>query len=198
MASMDPQMSMIVAGIVITLLVAAAAWFVYRNNQSHRLEHRFGPEYRRAVEDLGSRTKAESELREREKRVRRFDIVPLSRPDAERFAADWNALQARFVDDPKAAVADADTLVCELMRKRGYPMSDFDRLAADLSVDHPVVVEHYRAAHSIVLRDQRGEADTEALREAVVHYRTLFDDLLEADDGARAGRAMPAPPKEAR
>jgi predicted nucleic acid-binding protein len=196
MANMDPQASMILAGVVLTALVALAAWLMYRNTQSHRLEHRFGPEYRRAVEDLGSRTKAESELREREKRVSRFNIVPLSREDAVRFGQAWKALQAKFVDDPKGAVQEADTLVRELMQERGYPMGDFDRLAADLSVDHAVVVDNYRAATAIVMRDQRGEADTEALRNAVVHYRTLFHELLEVDD--KRANDMPAQPQETR
>src|SRR5512138_2723803 len=107
MASMDPQSSMILAGVILTALIALAAWLVYRNNQSHRLEHRFGPEYKRAMEDLGSRTKAETELREREKRVSRFNILPLTRADADRFSQAWKSLQARFVDDPTGAVRDA-------------------------------------------------------------------------------------------
>lgn len=198
MASMDPQMSMIIAGIVLTLLIAAAAWFMYRNNKSHRLEDRFGPEYRRAVAEHGSRTKAETELLEREKRVRRFNIVPLSAAEADRFAERWRALQARFVDAPKEAVVDADRLVAQLMQARGYPMGDFESVAADLSVDHPTVIENYRTAHAIVMRSERGEADTEALRKAVVHYRALFHDLLEADDARVTDPAMPAQPQETR
>jgi predicted nucleic acid-binding protein len=194
---MDPQTSMILAGVVMTALIALAAWLVYRNNQSHRLEDRFGPEYKRALDDLGSRSKAESELREREKRVARFHIVPLSREDAERYGRSWKALQGRFVDDPKGAVMEADMLVRDVMQKRGYPMGDFDSLAADLSVDHAVVVDNYRAAQAVVLKDQRGEADTEALRNAVVHYRTLFHELLEVEDVAPAG-SMPAQPQGAR
>jgi hypothetical protein len=103
----------------------------------------------------------------------------LAPPDAARFTQAWNALQSRFVDDPKAVVVQADQLVRELMLKRGYPMGDFERRAADISVDHPTVVEIYRAAQAIAVRDQRGEADTEELRKAVVHYRALFDELLE-------------------
>ena len=196
MTSMDPQTSMILTAVVLTALIIVAGWLLYRNNQSHRLEKRFGPEYGRAVDQLGSRTKAESELRSREKRVASFDIVPLSRDDARRFGDAWRALQTRFVDDPKGAVAEADSLVHELMLKRGYPMGDFERLAADVSVDHPAVVENYRAAHGIAERDRRGEADTEALRRAVVHYRSLFHELLEADEGRP--NAMPAQPMEAR
>jgi len=195
MASMDP---LVVAVLVLALLVALAAFFRQRNNRSHRLEDRFGPEYRRALDEHGSRKKAEAELRDRMERVSRFRIVPLAREDAERFAERWKVMQARFVDDPKDAVADADRLVCQLMQARGYPMGDFDRQAADLSVDHPKVVEHYRTAHEIVTRSERGEADTEALRRAVVHYRALFHDLLEADDARVAEPAMPARPQEAR
>jgi hypothetical protein len=194
---MDSQTSMILAGIVMTALIVIAAWLTYRNRQSHRLRDRFGPEYRRAVDDLGSRTRAESELLDREKRVSRFNIVPLSREDAERYGRSWRALQARFVDDPKGAAREADVLVRDVMVKRGYPMGDFDRLAADLSVDHPVVVDNYRAAQAIVIKDQRGEADTEALRNAVVHYRKLFHELLEVDDATPAGE-LPAHPQGAR
>jgi hypothetical protein len=118
-------------------------------------------------------------LKAREKRVGKFKIVPLTAGDAQRFAESWRALQARFVDNPKGAVHEADTLVRELMAKRGYPMANFDRLSADISVDHPRVVEHYRAAQRITERDRRGESDTEDLRKAVVHYRALFDELLE-------------------
>jgi hypothetical protein len=197
MTPMDPQTSMILTGIVLTVLIAVAGWLLYRNTQSHRLEKRFGPEYGRAVDELGSRDKAESELRAREKRVASFAIVPLSADDARRFGDSWRALQARFVDDPKGAVAEADALVHELMMKRGYPMGDFDRLAADVSVDHPVVVDNYRAAHAIAEGSRRGQSDTEALRRAVVHYRTLFHELLEVDE-PRDHAAMAARPMEAR
>jgi len=196
MANMDPQTSMILAGIVLTALVAIAAWLLYRNNQSHRLEHRFGPEYRKAMEDMGSRNKAEAELREREKRVARLKIVPLAPADAERFRQAWRTLQTRFVDDPQGAVTEADTLVRELMGQRGYPMGDFDRLAADLSVDHPIVVDNYRAAQDILRQHRDGHSDTESLRRAVVHYRALFHELLEVDDATSA--AMPTQPMEAR
>lgn len=184
MDTLDPQASMILAGVILTALIAIAAWLVYRKSESHRLEKRFGPEYGHAVNEMGNRDKAEAELKAREKRVSKFKIVPLARADAERFSQQWKALQTRFVDNPKGVVGEADLLVRDLMQKRGYPMADFDRLSADLSVDHPAVVEHYRAARSIAERDHRGEADTEELRQAVVHYRSLFDDLLEVEQGA--------------
>jgi hypothetical protein len=179
MDTISMQTWIILAGVVVFALIALAAWFSYHKKQSHRLEQRFGPEYGRSVDELGSRTKAESELKARENRVEHFNIVPLAPSEAARFSEAWKALQGRFVDDPKNAVVQADQLVRELMLKRGYPMGDFERRAADISVDHPAVVEHYRAAQAIAVRVGRGEADTEELRKAVVHYRALFDELLE-------------------
>ena len=195
MDTMDAQAWGIVVGVVILALIAIAALLVYQKRQSHRLEQRFGPEYRRAVNDLGSKTKAESELRAREKRVEKLAILPLAPADAERFAQAWKALQGRFVDNPKGVLAEADQLVRDLMLKRGYPMGDFEQRAADISVDHPAVVDHYRAAQAIAARDQRGEADTEALRQAVVHYRALFDELLEVRTPVKP---QPAQPMEVR
>ena len=170
----------IVATILVVALLAVAAWlFSQRKKQSARLRRRFGPEYDRTVGELGGRTKAESELKAREERVEHLAITPLAPADAARFNEAWNALQSRFVDNPTGVVLQADHLVRELMLERGYPMSDFERRAADISVDHPSVVENYRAAQAIAARDARGEADTEELRKAVVHYRILFDEMLE-------------------
>jgi hypothetical protein len=165
--------------IALFALLAFAAWFYIRRRQSHRLSQRFGPEYGHTVDKLGSRGKAEAELKARESRVERLNIVALTPTDAARFSQAWSDLQGRFVDNPKGVVVQADQLVRELMGKRGYPVADFERRAADISVDHPAVVDHYRAAQGIALRDKRGEADTEELRKAVVHYRALFDELLE-------------------
>ena len=184
MVPMDAQTSVIVAVIVVLALLAVAAWFLYRHRQSERLEQRFGPEYDRVVNELGSRDKAEAELMAREKRVSRLRIVSLQADDAEHFAHAWRLLQGRFVDDPRGVVAEADKLVRELMGRRGYPMDDFDHLAADISVDHPAVVSNYRAARDIAVRDSRGESDTEELRRSVVHYRALFDELLEVGPGS--------------
>ena len=175
-----PLQWIIVAAVVVIALLAFAAWFFsQKKKQSARLQNRFGPEYGRTVGELGGRTKAESELKAREKRVEHLTITPLAPAEAARFSQAWNALQGRFVDNPKGVVVQADQLVRELMLKRGYPMGDFERRAADISVDHPAVVENYRAAQAIVTRDERGEADTEELRKAVVHYRVLFDEMLE-------------------
>jgi hypothetical protein len=175
-----PLQWIIVAGVVVVALLAVAAWlFSRKKKQSERLQQRFGPEYGRTLGELGGRTKAESELKEREKRVEQLSITPLSPAEAARFSQAWNALQGRFVDNPKGVVVQADQLVRELMIKRGYPMGDFERRAADISVNHPAVVENYRAAQTIAARDERGEADTEELRKAVVHYRVLFDEMLD-------------------
>ena len=188
MDTLDIQTWLIVAGAVAFALIAFAAWFFYERKQSHRLQQRFGPEYGRTVHELGSKIKGEAELKAREKRVERLNIMALEPSEAARFSQAWTVLQGRFVDNPKGVVVQADQLVRELMLKRGYPMGDFEHRAADISVDHPVVVEHYRAAQAIAVRDQHAAADTEALRKAVVHYRALFNELLEVteDESAKA------------
>jgi len=182
METIDAQTWIILAGVVVLGLIAVGAWFFYQKKQSLKLQERFGPEYNRTVNELGSRTKGESELKAREKRVERLEILPLAPPEAARFSEAWHALQGRFVDNPKGVVVQAEQLVRELMKKRGYPVGDFERRAGDISVDHPDVVANYRAAQAIAVREQRGSADTEELRKAVVHYRALFDELLEVRD----------------
>jgi LPXTG-motif cell wall-anchored protein len=175
-----PTPWIVLAGVlIIALLVVASLLLVKRKRQSVRLQERFGPEYDRTIDEFGGRAKAESELKAREKRVENLTITALAPSEAARFSEAWSALQGRFIDNPKGVVVQADQLVRELMIKRGYPIGDFERRAADISVDHPALVETYRAAQAIVVRDQRGEADTEELRTAVVHYRGLFDELLE-------------------
>jgi len=174
--------NLILIGVVILLLLLAALWLQMRKKDSQALEKRFGPEYDRAVDELGSRPKAEAELRARHKRVEQLHIVPLAPADARQFGESWRALQSRFVDNPKGVLVDADELVRDLMQKRGYPMGDFDRRAADISVDHPSVVDHYRAAHDIALRDRHGDVDTEGMRQALIHLRALFAELLEVEE----------------
>ena len=186
------QTLIVVAVLVIALIIALAAWYYHRRRESQRLKRRFGPEYNRAVSDLGSTSKAEAELVKREERVRKFDIRPLTPADAAHYGNAWRVLQGRFVDNPREVVLQAGHLVRELMLKRGYPMTDFDRCAADLSVDHPTVVENYRAAQAISTRDER---DTEQLRKAVVHYRALFDELLEVSP-VNEGVVSPRTPME--
>lgn len=177
-----PTNTVILAVALLVAAIAVVAWvFMQRKRQSQRLQQRFGPEYGRAVKELGGQTQAEAELKRREDRVALLNITPLVPADAARFTQAWKALQGRFIDNPKEVVAEADHLVRELMTKRGYLMGDFERRASDISVDHPGVVATYRAAQVIAARDARGEADTEELRTAVVHYRTLFDELLEVN-----------------
>ena len=192
MNAMTPQTWTLVAIVAAAIVIALAAYAIHRSKQSQGLRTRFGPEYDRAVEAHGSRAQAEAELRRREERVGHLTIVPLAAADAARFSAAWTSLQADFVDNPRGVVDQADALVRELMLKRGYPMSDFEHRAADISVDHPTVVSNYRAAQEIRGRTLRGEVETEELRKAVVHYRALFDELLEVR-GLRP-EARPQPP----
>ena len=173
-SNIDPKVWILIAAVVIAVIVIAL--ILARKRRTEALQQRFGPEYNRAVRERGDR--AEAELLERQKRVEKFSIRELSAAERERFVTDWRVVQSRFVDDPKAAVRDADELVTRLMQTRGYPMSDFEQRAADISVDHPRVVDNYRAAREIAIRQQRGQATTEDLRNAIIYYRSLFDELL--------------------
>jgi predicted nucleic acid-binding protein len=166
--------------LVVVVVAALAYWaLTRRRRRTEQLRERFGPEYEHAVEERGDRRQAEAELAERRERRARLDIRPLDPGARERYGERWQAAQRRFVDKPIEAVGEADALVAAVMSERGYPVSDeFDQRAADISVDHPVVVEHYRAAHEISLRTTAGEASTEDLRQAMVHFRALFDELL--------------------
>lgn len=168
----------IVAVVIIAILVAAVWWYSMRQ-RSAKLQEKFGPEYERTVAEKGDTRKAEDELTDRQKRVSKLEIKPLAADERRRFNDEWRAVQARFVDDPSAAVRDADTLVGRVMEARGYPVGDFEQRSADVSVDHPTVLEHYRAAHAVALRHAQGQASTEDLRQAMVNYRALFDELLE-------------------
>ena len=177
MNSLDNNTLAIVAIVAVVLIVAIAlvGWSAWRTS---RLKKRFGPEYDAVLHRTGSKAKAEKELLRREKRVQHFQIVPLSAADVAKFSNSWSRVQGSFVDDPKGVLIEADKLVRELLVKRGYPVADFELRAADISVDHPIVVNNYRAAQRIVSLDQRGEASTEDMRKAVVHFRALFDELL--------------------
>lgn len=179
MESLDPR---IVIGVLVALAVVVIAFVLTQKRRSDELHSKFGPEYERLVRMHGDARHAESELSERLDRVQHLHIKPLDEAHRHQFADAWRADQARFVDDPKAAVVEADRLVADLMQFRGYPVGDFEQRAADVSVDHPHVVENYRIAHDIAVRQQRGDASTEDLRVAMVHYRALFEDLLETDD----------------
>jgi hypothetical protein len=170
--------TLIVVAIAVLLLVGVIA-VALRSRRSAQLRDRFGPEYERTVQDAGGRRAAESELHDRAKRVAAFAIQPLRPGERERYVAAWRRIQGQFVDDPKRSVTTADALLADVMAARGYPVGDFEQRAADLSVDHPVVVQNYRAAHGIAVRHARGEASTEDLRQAMIHYRALFDDLVD-------------------
>jgi hypothetical protein len=175
----NTQIVILIVAVVAAIAIVAAAWMYMQKRRTEQLRSRFGPEYERVVESGADRRKAEAELQERQKRVEKLDIRPLSREDQQRFQQAWTREQTRFVDDPQGAVAEADRLIGEAMRARGYPVGDFEQRAADISVDHPMVVENYRIAHTIAIRDRRGEASTEDLRKALVHYRALFEQLLD-------------------
>ena len=169
----------VVIAIVALVVIGALVWLAMNKQRSGQLREVFGPEYDRTVEESEDRRAAESELLERRKRVEEYDIRPLDPAERTRFASRWIAVQSRFVDDPKSALQEADELVTEVMSGRGYPMDDFDKRAADVSVDHPRVVEDYRAAHGIAERVGSNDATTEDMRQALVHYRALFSELLE-------------------
>jgi len=181
MDSLDPK---IVVGVLIALAVIIVAFVLTQKRRSDALRGKFGPEYERLVREHGDPRHAERELGDRIERVKQLHITPLAPEHRRRFAEAWRSDQARFVDDPKGAVVEADRLVADLMQVRGYPVGDFEQRAADVSVDHPHVVQNYRTAHDIAVREQRGEASTEDLRVAMVHYRALFDDLLETGEPA--------------
>lgn len=182
----------IVAVVIIAVLVVAGLWYSGQR-RSRDLREQFGPEYKRAVAETGDRGRAEQELAARQKRVSQLEIRDLQPDEQRRFSEEWRAVQAHFVDDPAAAVRDADGLVGRVMQARGYPVGDFDQRAADVSVDHPAVVEHYRAAHDVALRQEQGQASTEDLRQAMVDYRSLFADLLgEPQAGNPADRELRA------
>jgi hypothetical protein len=172
------------------IIVVAVGWYVFQRRRSTALRARFGPEYDFAVREYGGRGRAENALAARQRRMEKIHIHPLSSEDTRHFSERWREVQTRFVDDPEASILDADGLVCDLMKARGYPMSEFESRAEDLSVDHPHVVRNYRAAHAIALRREKGEVDTEDLRQALIYYRDLFDDLLEtrAISGSRERR----------
>jgi hypothetical protein len=165
-------------GLAVIIAVASAAWLYTSNRRTKELRSKFGPEYRRVAQAQGDAAKAEQLLREREQRVKKLDIKPLTEAQRNSFADEWEHTQAQFVDDPTAAVTRADALVQEVMTVRGYPVTDFDHRVADVSVDHPVVAQNYRLAHAIAVRHEEEGVAMEKLREAMLHYRALFADLL--------------------
>ena len=182
---MDPRL--IAFAVAAVLVVGAVLAWLYarrRRTTTTELRQRFGPEYEQAVREHGSERRAEAQLADREKRVDKLKIRDLDPAERERFSGQWQALQSRFVDDPTGAVRDADALVSSLMQTRGYPVAEFNQRAADISVDHPRVVANYRSAHEIAERLEKGQANTEESRTAMIHYRSLFEDLVKAPTAA--------------
>ena len=176
----------IVIAVVVAIVVLGILATALRTRRSRSLQDRFGREYDRTVDKAGGRREAEQELRQREKRHDELELRPLSQDVRERYLQQWQVTQGQFVDDPKGAMSKADDLVQRVMRDRGYPVDDFEQRAADISVEHPDLVEKYRTANGIARASERGEASTEDLRHSVRHYRALFVELLEVDDGQDA------------
>jgi len=176
MQELQPQTIVIIAGALV--VVALLVWALARRQKSARLASHFGPEYERVVNRVGDKAKAEAELAERARRHATLHIVELPAGERERFAREWAATQSRFVDNPREAIAEADRLVAEAMKQRGYPMTEFEQRAADISVDYPELVENYRTGHAVAAASRDGQSDTEDLRRAMVAYRALFAELL--------------------
>ena len=173
--------------LIVVAGVAAFALFRYvEEKRTRHLREKFGPEYGRLEKETGSRRAAEKRLEKREERVEKFAIHPLTAEERQRFSAEWQTVQVEFIDNPKASLAHADDLLGTVMAARGYPVTDFAQRSADLSVDHPAVVQHYHAAHNVALAHRRGEANTEDMRQAMIHYRALFDELVAEPSHAHA------------
>lgn len=176
----------VVSVVIVVAVVVVAAIVIGSRRKTERLKQHYGREYERLVSDTGSPKAAEQELVARERKRDKLDIVPLSPSALSDFTTRWHEVQTKFVDNPATAVGVADRLVIEVMRERGYPVDDFEQRAADISVDHPQIVENYRVAHGIHLSQQHGDVSTEQQREAFVHYRALFEKLLETNQEASA------------
>jgi hypothetical protein len=170
---------LVAVGVVVVLGVVT--WNALARRRTSRLQDRFGPEYDRMVGTAESKREAESDLAARQERRAQLDIRPLSQAACARYIENWQVVQAQFVDDPSAAVASADSLIQSVMAERGYPVEDFEQRAADVSVDHPQVVENYRDGHRLAEASAGGTGSTESLRQAMRHYRVLFEELVEAD-----------------
>jgi hypothetical protein len=182
--------TVVILAIAVVVLIAFGVFVLTRWRRSQSLQKQFGPEYKHVVRQYGDERKAEAELVSREKRVRKLEIRSLTPEEQSRFAQVWRRTQARFVDEPSKAVGEADDLIKEVMQARGYPVGDFDQRAADISVDHPNVVTNYRAAREIAARNRSGEATTEELRQAMMHYRSLFEELVEVSESAASKEAI--------
>jgi type II secretory pathway pseudopilin PulG len=187
---MDQRTLVAIVVLVVIAILLVAVIVVSRQRRRQRLKEHYGPEYDRAVQNRGDAGKAELELLKREERVHKFSIKPLAPEARAAYAEEWSVVQRRFVDDPAKAVTEANALVNRVMKARGYPTADFDQRAADISVTYPGVVENYRSARTIAQRHARGEAGTEDLRQAMVLYRSLFDELLDTPKSAAVPRGV--------
>jgi len=174
-----PVWAWVLIAIGVVTVVGVVVWQVGVRRRTQKLQQRFGPEYERAVEGADSRREAEAELRERERRRGELEVRPLSSAARERYLAQWTSVQARFVDDPRTAVVSADSLIQSVMAERGYPVEDLEQRTADISVDHPTVVENYRQGHRYAYTAADGDGATEGLRQAMRHYRALFEELVD-------------------
>jgi hypothetical protein len=183
----ETSIVLVVSLVVVAGLLALIGLLGMRLWRSYVLRRRFGPEYEHVVEVVGDKRRAEAELEARRRRVESLHLKPLPEPELARYHEAWRGVQAHFVDEPKKAVADADRLVSEVMSARGYPMAEFEQRAADISVDHPQLITHYRAAHATAVRSADRQASTEDLRQALIHYRALFEELMEAREPVPVG-----------
>lgn len=181
----------LIAGMLALLALVAVGARIARRRRTAALREHFGSEYERALAQHGDRARAERELLARRKRLRKLAIQPLSQEQCDQYGGAWFEVQQRFIDDPAGAVLDADSLVKEVLGARGYPVGKFDQRVADLSVEHADVVHHYRAARAIAAASASGQASTEELRQAMVHFRALFRDLLR--EPVREGRLSEVP-----
>ncbi len=182
MTTTSPMIYYVIGAVILVVVVIVVAIVATRRARSVRLQRRFGPEYRRVSHQSGDRAQTEHELAKREERVKKFHLEELPVGARDRYVEEWRTVQARFVDQPRDAITQADALIVNVMRDRGYPVADFEQRASDLSPDYATVVQDYRTAHDISVRNRSGEADTEDLRQAMVHYRSLFSELVGADE----------------
>ena len=178
---MNTSIIIIIVVVVVVIVGVILGFSFSRRNRSKQLHEKFGPEYDHAVETMGSEKKAQTELNERQKHVETLDIRPLSVIEHDRYLAEWTAVQSKFVDEPGQAVKDADRLIIEVMQLRGYPISDFEQRAADISVKYPALVSNYRGAREIADKNKLGQANTEELRQSMIYYRSLFEELLKVE-----------------
>jgi FtsZ-interacting cell division protein ZipA len=185
----------VLIAVVAVILIAVVVWSVFSKRRTTALRDQFGPEYDRTLQQTDSRREAETDLSARRERREQLDIRPLTTAAQKRYSSQWQQVQSRFVDQPAASLGQADELVMEVMRERGYPMDDFEQRASDISVDHPEMVEHYRAGQAVSRSAASSDATTEDMRQGLVHYRALFEELLEIDGGADRGEgAVGEPP----